>query len=328
MSHISIFFETIALVIGSAALLYIYQYYQKYRLEFIKMYFIKIFIFNLIIIESILIQYAMKNIYIGGIVEKPFLLLTINIVITFSVIALLYYRLKVSLFIRDKLIPRFFKGIFIILIVFTCVMILKEIFFPSHTGPVENLYVNGSEYGTRIIAHYVIRIEYFLVFIIFGELIINPGFKNNPNKRRAIIIFGLFHFFISFLMLNIYLRPLPDYSVISSIHEISVNLIALIWFRFFFDKYYIDSMIITGHQKSIELICNKYNITQRESEIFSLILQGKSNKEIMSILDLSLNTVRNHIYNLYQKLGINSRTQLFKLVLEYGEKDRLENLEK
>ncbi|MFC1493147.1 response regulator transcription factor [candidate division KSB1 bacterium] len=66
----------------------------------------------------------------------------------------------------------------------------------------------------------------------------------------------------------------------------------------------------------------KYNITQRESEIIELIIQGKSNKEINDILFLSINTVRNHIYNAYQKLGVKSRTQLINLVLEHNNNDQ------
>jgi DNA-binding CsgD family transcriptional regulator len=47
-----------------------------------------------------------------------------------------------------------------------------------------------------------------------------------------------------------------------------------------------------------------------------LILQGKSNKEIEDVLFISYNTVKNHIYNLYQKLGVKSRGQLINFILE------------
>ena len=49
-------------------------------------------------------------------------------------------------------------------------------------------------------------------------------------------------------------------------------------------------------------------LTKREKEIFSLLLKTKTNKEIASILRISEKTVRNHISNVIQKLGVTSRS--------------------
>ena len=48
-------------------------------------------------------------------------------------------------------------------------------------------------------------------------------------------------------------------------------------------------------------------LTKREKEIFILLLETKSTKEIASILRISEKTVRNHISNAMQKLGVNGR---------------------
>jgi two-component system response regulator DegU len=47
-----------------------------------------------------------------------------------------------------------------------------------------------------------------------------------------------------------------------------------------------------------------------------LILQGKSNREIEELLFISGQTVKNHIYNIFRKLGVKSRGQLVGLVLK------------
>ena len=49
-------------------------------------------------------------------------------------------------------------------------------------------------------------------------------------------------------------------------------------------------------------------LTKREKEIFSLRLKTKTTKEIASILRISEKTVRNHISNVIQKLGVTSRS--------------------
>jgi DNA-binding CsgD family transcriptional regulator len=55
-------------------------------------------------------------------------------------------------------------------------------------------------------------------------------------------------------------------------------------------------------------------LSAREAEMARYILEGKENKEIAAALSLSENTVRNHIYSLYQKLGIQRRMDLVRLI--------------
>jgi len=62
--------------------------------------------------------------------------------------------------------------------------------------------------------------------------------------------------------------------------------------------------------------CERSGLSSRESEILGLLLRGKSNKEIERDLFISPHTVRNHIHNIYQKLGVGSRLQLMNFVRE------------
>lgn len=52
------------------------------------------------------------------------------------------------------------------------------------------------------------------------------------------------------------------------------------------------------------------NLTKREKEILSFLLAGKTNKEVALILDISLNTVNNHVANIYDKSGVKNRVEL------------------
>ena len=56
------------------------------------------------------------------------------------------------------------------------------------------------------------------------------------------------------------------------------------------------------------LILEKNLLTKREKEIFSLLIQNKTTKEIALALGISSKTVRNHISNTIQKLGVKNRT--------------------
>lgn len=52
---------------------------------------------------------------------------------------------------------------------------------------------------------------------------------------------------------------------------------------------------------------SKKILTQRESEIFNKLIDNKTTKEIAQELFISEKTVRNHISNVMQKLGVNGR---------------------
>ena len=54
---------------------------------------------------------------------------------------------------------------------------------------------------------------------------------------------------------------------------------------------------------------DKYILTKREKEVFKLLVTNKTTKEISETLNISEKTVRNHISNAMQKLGVKGRAQ-------------------
>ncbi len=61
------------------------------------------------------------------------------------------------------------------------------------------------------------------------------------------------------------------------------------------------------------------SLSAREKEILSLIVTGLSNDEISEKLFISLQTVRNHIRNIYKKLHVHSKTQAVVKAIRDGE---------
>jgi NarL family two-component system response regulator LiaR len=57
-------------------------------------------------------------------------------------------------------------------------------------------------------------------------------------------------------------------------------------------------------------------LTSREKEILDLLAQGLMYKEIAHRKEVSVETVRKHVYNIYEKLQVNSRTEAINKV--YG----------
>ena len=60
-------------------------------------------------------------------------------------------------------------------------------------------------------------------------------------------------------------------------------------------------------------------LTKREKEVFNLLIQNKVTTEIASKLCISEKTVRNHISNVMQKLGVKGRAAAVVELLRIGE---------
>ncbi len=60
-------------------------------------------------------------------------------------------------------------------------------------------------------------------------------------------------------------------------------------------------------------------LTNREQEIFNLLVSNKTTKEIANLLKISEKTVRNHISNTMQKLGVKGRASAVVELLKLGE---------
>lgn len=54
---------------------------------------------------------------------------------------------------------------------------------------------------------------------------------------------------------------------------------------------------------------DKFILTKREKEVFTLLVSNMTTKEIAQELGISEKTVRNHISNTMQKLGVKGRSQ-------------------
>ena len=60
-------------------------------------------------------------------------------------------------------------------------------------------------------------------------------------------------------------------------------------------------------------------LTKREREVFELLIQNKTTEEIALKLNISEKTVRNHISNSMQKLGVKGRASAVIELLKLGE---------
>lgn len=77
-------------------------------------------------------------------------------------------------------------------------------------------------------------------------------------------------------------------------------------------------LVIAKENKGLEHLKTSYKITDRQMDIVTMVLAGLSNKELAAKLMISERTVENHLVNIYNKLGVNNKIELYNMTQQYG----------
>jgi len=62
--------------------------------------------------------------------------------------------------------------------------------------------------------------------------------------------------------------------------------------------------------RELDAACRRYRLSSRESDVVRLLLRGYSNRDIAATLGITTATVKRHLINVFNKTGVDSRTQL------------------
>jgi DNA-binding CsgD family transcriptional regulator len=89
----------------------------------------------------------------------------------------------------------------------------------------------------------------------------------------------------------------------------------VVYIYLFISRRYFQDYEIPCPQESIpHAFLTQQGISSREEEIIELLVLGRTNREIAEKLFISNNTVKTHIKNVYGKLDVSNRVQLFSLL--------------
>jgi DNA-binding CsgD family transcriptional regulator len=296
---------------GAWAAFYTYNIYKNYKKAFLRHFFLYIIFSNLSVLLYQIFEYIYMNLLGRDITNlNPYLniifyllSLIIQIGIAWTFVRVIIGLQKDSMSLRIK---QLFYGLIVLLGIISTVGI--------------TLYLQTT--SSKWIDNTLVYFMYISWGIIYTAILFLT-FRKHPNQeqgsRKAIRAFGMLYllyytaFFISFML------PSPMSMYLTTIILFFSNLIPPFWIRKYFLKHFVAPLYYPGYI-NLDKFTEEFHISKREREIIELILQGKSNKEIEDVLFISFNTVKNHIYNLYQKLGVNSRGQLMHFIQETQKK--------
>ena len=170
-------------------------------------------------------------------------------------------------------------------------------------------------------ATYLNKISYIIVAIsiFYNVAVMMITNQRIANSRVRIVALSLS--IVSFAMCPMMIAA----NIWESIRVISIPILGLAYFIVFLvflfmaidfsAKQQSDSSDKKENPLMLEDVA-RYGITARELEVIKLIRQGLTNKEIASYLSISVNTVNNHIANIFSKTDVRSRIDLLNLLQE------------
>jgi two-component system, NarL family, response regulator LiaR len=157
--------------------------------------------------------------------------------------------------------------------------------------------------------------SYIASKLVSQLIFLNLAVANFITRNRTVIFYGICLAILLALLNWLKLR----FIIIDHAFEIYIGAIALlftavgIWFglKYTKPKTVIVNQILPDKNHFVfdEAKVAELSITKRELEVLQLMAEGLSNKEIADRLFLSLSTVKSHSNNLFDKLGVQRRTQ-------------------
>ncbi|TXJ36603.1 helix-turn-helix domain-containing protein [Brachyspira aalborgi] len=303
----------IAFIIGFSTIFYSVIYYIIERITWLKYYIVFLFLFGfLLLIRAIkLLSFLAIPLFLSNSIFNILYYFTLSVsmsLILYFIPAFLYRFLNLKWKVKENVLY----------------LILSVIFFVLS---ILGIILNFNFYIVANIIFYLL----ILYLLILGFI----NYKNIKDKMMKLIvkILGL---------ITIFIYPIMVYQLITinknslDIGSIDITLVLFyIWWNLvmlgFLLWYFINiiknkNMFVneslnnnSNDSKNIENENNEIkkelkeeiiNLTKREKQILSYLLSGKTNKEVALILDISLNTVNNHVANIYDKSGVKNRVEL------------------
>ena len=69
-----------------------------------------------------------------------------------------------------------------------------------------------------------------------------------------------------------------------------------------------------SEEKTLSRAVKDFALSEREADVLRLLADGFSNNDISEQIHVSISTVKKHVYNIFNKAGVNSRTQLLTMI--------------
>jgi len=221
----------------------------------------------------------------------------------FSFVVLVYRLLDITITKRLRIILSLIKALFLISITYNFI------------GTIFRNVSLAQEFISILLCYASVFVLAYSILLLYRSREVAE-----EKKKKALRSFGLLFIVFSIVTILFYtevfflhiFKPEVSKLFIYCI-DFTYNSFIVFWSIRHLDSLRVVAITTTLKDLSADLLIMKYQISKREQEIIQLVCSGKSNQEIADTLFISLGTVKNHLYNIFIKLGVKNRTQLVKM---------------
>ena len=142
----------------------------------------------------------------------------------------------------------------------------------------------------------------FLGFFVLFRTMTFVNIVDNKKNMIWVSAYGLMYSrIIEGLMVLFEDRLINHYTLLIVVISLTLSLVIVLYFML----YYQNNK--TNENDTIRKIAAKYKLGTQEEKVLRLLIQGLNNQEIAEELFVSVNTIRNHIANIYKKTGMKKK---------------------
>lgn len=170
--------------------------------------------------------------------------------------------------------------------------------------------------GNPLLLHSYINIQVLLSMVYTFFIVIKFGVKEEKLQKAERTFCKVI---LSMLPVLIFIGI--NYDNIPFLGQLIDKDLFLSGFIFIPTSFFFIYTSLIKHHQVLMYKSNTYSIasiksilTNKEFEVCTLLIQGKSNKELADTLFIAVSTVKTHIRNIYTKLDISSRYELISMV--------------
>ena len=173
-------------------------------------------------------------------------------------------------------------------------------------------------FSSAIIFLYTI-IEVLVLIIALPQLFLQPKKIKDEKKQKAAKAFGSLYLFIFGVTITLSFYASQD-NTLTAVYLLvffSGNIPPVLYWRAYLKKHFIAPALQKIDSLSMKQFLDEFKVSKRQEEVIQQLCKGKTNKEISKALFISLQTVKDHIYRIYQKTDVKNRVQLINLIQSY-----------
>lgn len=304
MAHIAIFWYVIILMVGLWAISLTHQTRRQFDLPLLKFLMYYIIAFNAGISVYLIAKYAVVNLWDQGFDPSSAVVLIPPLVVV--AIGMVYSLANVVVRLKGRENTGFLNR---------ALAVAAFIFAAGYGIGFFHFWSQGTLRWVTATSVFLLLTVLIVVLLLLIDLVVRKYGIFEADRRRVIRGFG-FLMLLGFVPYAVAVLLPGSYDLHAAlVTQLWLNVAPIVWIQRFFLPYH-ERLYLADSDRVLDIVAGENKISKREREVMQLILEGKSNKQIQEQLFISHHTVKNHIYNLYQKMGIKSRSQLMSLVMK------------